>query len=328
MIRGLKFAFAALLLMAFPMLLAAQSSSSKHAAVSEAPVAAGCTSFIADAATVGGSGSAAPGDNGKPSHGFDLANLDRSVSPCDDFYQFSSGGWMKNNPIPADRSTWATFNTLNASNEVALHQILEEAAKDKSAAPGSNWQKIGDFYASCMNEPQIEAAGTEAARSGLRAHRRDQGHHRACKPKSRTCSVAARTRFSGLVPQQDLKDSTQVIFAAGQGGLGLPDRQYYLDDDDRSKQLRAAYVQHVTNMFKLMGDDDRQPPPRKPNPCWISRPRSRKPPRSARICATRKRIIIMMTLAQLRDLTPHFSWADYFKEIGAPSSRKCRYRPA
>src|SRR5271154_4090154 len=156
MIRHLKFAFAAILLMAFPIVLAAQSPSVERPTVGEAPIAGGCPSFVADAANGGGSGSVAPGDAGKQDHGYDLANLDRSVAPCADFYKFSSGGWMKDNPIPADRSAWTIFGKLAAANEDHLHQILEESAKDKSAAPGSNLQKIGDFYASCMDETLIE----------------------------------------------------------------------------------------------------------------------------------------------------------------------------
>jgi len=90
--------------------------------------------------------------------GFDLANLDRSVSPCADFYQFANGGWMKNNPIPAAYPRWGSFTILQEHNQDVLHTILEDAAKDKTAQPGSNWQKIGDFYASCMDESQVEAA--------------------------------------------------------------------------------------------------------------------------------------------------------------------------
>ncbi len=317
MIRGLKFAFAALLLIAFPMLLAAQSSSSKHTAVSEAQVAAGCTSFIAATTTVGGSGSAAPGDNSKPSHGFDLANLDRSVTPCSDFYQFSSGGWMKNNPIPADRSTWAVFSTLNASNEDALHQILEDAAKDKSAAPGSNRQKIGDFYASCMNEPQIDATGTKPL---------DPEFARIAAIKdipSLQAEIAHLQRIGvdavfGFGSQQDFKDSKQVIFAAGQGGLGMPDRQYYLDDDDRSKQLRAGYVQHVTNMFKLLGDDDVTSAAEAKVVLDIETAFAKAATKREDLRDPEKNYH-MMALAQVADLTPHFSWPEYFKEVGAPS---------
>jgi putative endopeptidase len=316
MIRQLKFVFAAILLMAFPVVLAAQSPSLERPAAVEAPIVGGCSSFGADAASGGGSGAVAPGDAGKPVHGFDPANLDRSVAPCDDFYKFSSGGWMKNNPIPADRSTWAIFGKLAAANEDHLHQILEESAKDKSAAPGSNGQKIADFYASCMDETLIEATGTkpldpEFARI---AAIKDIPSLQAEIAHLQISGVDVAFGFGSL---QDFKDSKQVIFAAGQGGLGMPDRQYYLDDDDRSKQLRAGYVQHVTNMFKLLGDDVATS---------AAEAKSVLDFETAFAKAARKREELrnpqlnynMMTLVEIGDLTPHFSWPDYFKQIGAP----------
>jgi putative endopeptidase len=92
-------------------------------------------------------------------NGFDLANLDRSVPPCEDFYHFANGGWIKNNPIPAAYPRWGSFTILQEHNQDVLHTIVEEAAKDKTAQPGSNWQKIGDFYASCMDESDIYEEG-------------------------------------------------------------------------------------------------------------------------------------------------------------------------
>jgi len=157
MIRRCVLAVLALSIFAFPLTLSAQSFHSQRTDVtapSPTP-ASGCTALDATDAR-GGLGAAAIDQAG---HGFDLANLDRSVSPCDDFYKFANGGWMKNNPVPADRSTWATYSKLMDRNEEELHEILEEAAKDKSATPGSNWQKIGDYYATCTDESAIETAG-------------------------------------------------------------------------------------------------------------------------------------------------------------------------
>ena len=91
--------------------------------------------------------------------GFDLGNLDNSVAACTDFYQYADGGWMAKNPIPAAYPSWGTFDQLRERNQEVMHQILESAAKDASAPQGSNEQKIGDFYGSCMDEKGIEAAG-------------------------------------------------------------------------------------------------------------------------------------------------------------------------
>jgi putative endopeptidase len=144
MIRRSGIAFLGLLAFLFPLTLSSQSSDSRAAASGHSTLA-GCLSFIAAEASGGG---ALAADDKSASHGFDLANLDRSVSPCEDFDKFANGGWKKNNPIPADRSSWGSFNKLKNNNDQELRQILEEAAKDKAAQQGSNWQKIGDFYAS------------------------------------------------------------------------------------------------------------------------------------------------------------------------------------
>ncbi len=314
MIRHFRFAIAAIFLTAFPALLAAQALSSNGAKNANVAAVGGCTSFsVSD----GGSAAATPSDTTQPVHGFNLANLDRSATPCNDFYQFSSGGWMKNNPIPADRSTWAVFSALRSSNEEALHTILEAASKDRSAAPGSNRQKIGDFYASCMNESLIEATGTKPL---------DPEFERIAAIKD-TPSLQAeiahlqRTGMNvafGFGSLQDFKDSKSVIFVVAQGGLGMPDRQYYLDDDDRSKQLRAGYVQHVTNMLKLLGDDAATSAAEAKAVLDFETTFAK--------AATKREDLRnpemnyhMMTLVEVAGLTPHFAWPEYFKQIGAPS---------
>jgi len=319
MIRQLNFAIAAILLLVFPIALAAQSSSSGRATVAQtAAGAGGCSEFLTDVASAAAAGSAAArGADEKSAHGFDLTNLDRSVKPCDDFYQFSSGGWMKNNPIPSDHSTWATFTKLNAANEDALHTILEESAKDKSAAPGSNRQKIGDFYASCMDESQIESAGAKPLDPEFQriAAIKDIPSLQAEIANLQRIGVNAAFGFGSL---QDFKDSKQVIFAAGQGGLGMPDRQYYLDDDDRSKALRAGYVQHITNMFKLLGDDAAASAAEAKVVLDVETTFAKAATKREDLRDPEKNYH-KLTLVQLAELTPHLSWPDYFKQVGAPS---------
>ncbi len=178
-----------------PGLFSQDAASKKLSSVASTAQAGGCASFAAPAM---GEGGGRADETSK--RDFDTANLDRSIAPCDDFYKFADGGWIKNNPIPADHSSWATFNQLHDKNEDVLRAILEEASKDTSAKPGSNWQKIGDFYASCMNESQIESAGLEAARSGIRRRSATSRMWRACRRKSRIFSARALTSLSDSVP--------------------------------------------------------------------------------------------------------------------------------
>lgn len=316
MIRRCALALPALLIFSFPFRLAAQSSPSRAArATGSSPVVAapeGCAAFD----VAGSPGGSAAAGSARPGHGFDTANLDRSVSPCDDFYKFANGGWMKNNPVPPDRSMWATYSKLTTQNEDALRGILEKSSKDTSAKPGSNWQKIGDFYASCMDESAIDAAGVKPLDPIFQeiAQVKDLPGLRAEIARLQRVGVNAVFSFGS---QQDFKDSTQVIATARQGGLSLPDRQYYLDEDDHSKELRAGYVQHVTNMFKLMGDDEATAASEAKVVMDIETMLAK---------ASTKREDLRdpeanyhkLTLAEMSDLTPHFAWSEYFGEVGAP----------
>ena len=133
--------------------LAAQSPASNSAAQSlvesRSPSMGGCGGVAPDGAG---------GQSQAPKGSFNLADLDRSVSPCDDFFEFATGGWVKHNPIPAAYPSWGISEEIDRRNKEILRGILEKAAADKSAKPGSPWQKIGDFYGSCMDESAIEAA--------------------------------------------------------------------------------------------------------------------------------------------------------------------------
>jgi putative endopeptidase len=186
--------------------------------------------------------------------GFETTNLDKTCKPCDDFFQFAMGGWMKNNPIPPEYSTWGSFTVLADKNQQALRQILDAEAKANANAPaGSNEQKVGDFYASCMDTTAIDAAGTKPIEAELLQIAQIKG-------PSDVQSVAARLQKNGVgalfrfTSNQDAKDSTQVIATALQGGLGLPERDYYLREDEKSKRLRDDYEKHVAKMFELLGD--------------------------------------------------------------------------
>ncbi len=184
---------------------------------------------------------------------FDIANLDPKTKPADDFNRYANGGWLDRNPIPADLVSWGSFDELRDRNQKALRDICEAAAKDPKAPKGSALQKIGDFYASGMDEAQIESAGAKPLEGEL-------ARIAAIKDRAELASAFGRLRACGtdvgfsLHGDQDPKDSTQVIAHLGQAGLGLPDRDYYLKDDEDSKKLRAGYLAHVAKLFELLGD--------------------------------------------------------------------------
>ena len=183
--------------------------------------------------------------------GFDLGSLNRSVDPCADFYKFSCGGWQTKNPLPSDQARYGSFDALQDRNRIVLQNLLETTSSNK---PGRSplEQKEGDFYAACMDEKAIDARGTAALKPDL-------DRIAALKNKKDLAEVLAHLFRSGASPffnfgsEQDAKDSTKVIAAIGQGGLGLPDRDYYFKTDAKSVEERKQYVAHVQKMFELLG---------------------------------------------------------------------------
>jgi putative endopeptidase len=299
-------------LLLIPAQLSPQRAALQRTTVASGGAAGGCSATW----TSGSSGGSGSSDTKPPASSFDIASLDRSVVPCNDFYEFADGGWVKSHPIPADHSSWATFNQLHDKNEDVLRQILEEALKDRSAKPGSNWQKIGDYYATCMDEAQIESAGLTPLDGELQriAAVRDSAALQTEIARLQREGVGAVFEFGST---QDFKDSTQVIADAEQGGLGLPDRQYYRDTDDRSKQLRVQYLAHVTNMFKLMGDDDSKSSDEAKVVAAVETTLAN----ASMDRADRRdpdKVYHTMPVAQLGEMTPHLSWEMYLKDLDAP----------
>ncbi len=183
------------------------------------------------------------------SSGIDLEAMDRTADPCGDFYQFTCGAWIAKHPLPPDQPTYGRFAELQERNNAILHEILEDAA----ARPGAETQKIGDYYASCMDEKAIDAKGLAALKPQLD---RIAGLQSAAglPPLLAELHASGISPLFGFGSGADFKDATQVIAEIAPGGLGLPDRDYYVKDDPNSQKLRAEYVQHVARMLELAGD--------------------------------------------------------------------------
>jgi endothelin-converting enzyme/putative endopeptidase len=245
-----------------------------------------------------------------------VKNLDPSVSPCVDFYQYACGGWMKSNPIPADQSRWGTFEELAERNREILHQILEDAA---GPAPNRDavTQKIGDYYAACMDEKAIDAKGIAPLQPEL-------DRIRNLKDKSELAEEIAHLHRNGVAALfefssgQDFKDSDSVIAQADQGGLGLPDRDYYLKTDAKSVELRQKYVAHVERIFQLAGE---KPDKAAADAATVMRIETDLAKGSLDLVSRRdpEKVYHKLTRTELQALDPDFRWDRYLTGSGAPA---------
>jgi putative endopeptidase len=246
--------------------------------------------------------------------GFDVSHMDKTCKPCDDFYQYVNGTWMKDNPIPAEYPMWGSGVIVLDNNQKQLRTILEQAAANQSAAPGSNEKKVGDFYASCMDTAAVNAQGAKPL-DGEFAEIAALGDKDALVPliaHLHSRNVGALFAFAST---QDLKDSSRVIGEADQGGLALPDRDYYTRTDDESKKLREQYVQHVTKMLTLAGDAPEKSATEAKTILAIETSLAGASLTNVQLRDPEIQYHIM-GLTQLGELTPHFSWPKYFAAAG------------
>jgi predicted metalloendopeptidase len=256
----------------------------------------------------------AASDGNAEIHGINPADMDPSVPACKDFNDYANGGWLKSNPIPADQSYWGSFTILQETNRDNLRKVLEKAAADQTSAADSEERKIGDFWSSCMNESAIEAAGITPIHSALSALDRvaSPADLQTAITRLQIYGVNAAFRFTA---EQDRRTSTEVITIAEQGGLGLPDRDYYLKQDDASKTIRDQYLTHVTKMFELIGED---PTAAAADAKSVMALETRLAEASMTRVERRDREATYnrKSLDELAKLTPNFSWTAYFRAVG------------
>ena len=246
--------------------------------------------------------------------GLNPADLDRSVSVCTNLYAFGNGGWLKANPLPADQSYWGSVSILFEENRNKLRGVLEKAAANKSSAAGSDERKIGDFWASCMDEAAIEAAGAKPIQAELDRIAKIATPADLQGEITRLQLLGANAVF-GFTAEQDRKTSTEVIAIASQGGLGLPDGEYYTKTDEESKKLREQYEAHVARMLQLLGDDaTKAATDAKTIMAFETQlaeasmtPVERRDP---------EKTYNRMDAAKLASLTPNWSWPAYFQAVG------------
>ncbi len=251
-------------------------------------------------------------------HGVNRADLDTTCAACQDFYQFATGGWRTANPAPAAFARWGTFNILEERDREIEHRVLDSAASSaNSDHPTTAIDKVGVYYATCMDSVGAEAEGLspvkpELARIAAIATMADV-RHEAARLQSLFIGVPFR-----IAVQQDAKDSREQILVASQGGLGLPDRGYYLKTDSASVATRTAYVAHLARELRMAGEDSAAAQSAADRVMALETvlARDSRPPAERRDpLSTYHR----MPVTEAEGIAPHLEWASWLADVGAPS---------
>jgi putative endopeptidase len=248
----------------------------------------------------------------------DLQSLDRSVDPCSDFYRFSCGNWIKNNPIPNDQPRWDVYSKLEVDNLRYLWGILEESSKptpDRTPVQ----QKIGDYFQSCMDESAIEKAGASPLKKDLDEIAALRSLNDLPKLLARLhLETKGNEMLFGFGSNQSFEDSSRVIAFAEAGGLGLPDRDYYTKSDAKSVEIREKYLQHIQKMFELLGDE---PATAKTETAVVMDIETALAKSSLTRVEKRDpyKLFHKFNGKQLPALTPMFHWGDYLAASGIAS---------
>jgi len=250
--------------------------------------------------------------------GLDLKAVDKSADPCNDFYQYACGTWIKQHPIPPDESSWGRFNELHDRNQAELRTIAEDSAKHQDRSELD--QKVGGFYASCMNEPEIEKLGMKPLKPEL------ERISQISTPQQLLDEVAwLQDRqinvFFNFGPSPDPTDARMELAVLDQGGLGLPERDYYLRTDAKSQEIRKKYVAHIAALFELIGDSQAEAEKKAATVMAIETSLAK-----ASLDVTSRRnpqlLVHIMPTSQLKQLSPNFDFPEFFDKVKTPQFTK------
>ena len=249
----------------------------------------------------------------------DVSSLDRSVDPCVDLYHFACGGWQKKNPIPADQTSWSVYGKLYQDNLNFLRTILEQAASSSGTRTPVT-QQIGDFYAACMDETGAEKRGLSPVQPELDSIAKLKSAKEIAALMSHLQLTYGASVVFNAGSSLDPDNSEQQIAQIDQGGLGLPDRDYYVKDDAKSKETRDRYVQHVQHLFEFAGDSSEAA---KANAETVMRLETLLAKASLTRVERRNPYNLKhkMKLAELNQLAPNFDWAAYSVRPNIHSSK-------
>ena len=259
---------------------------------------------------------------------FDVNLIDKSLDPCQDFYKYACSKWEAANPIPPDQVYWDTGSGLQYWNEDILREALQKAAA-KTGNRADYEQKVGDYWAACMDEPGIEAAGTRDLKPELERIDRMKSKAQLAEQVAHLHMIIpgawqgddnqTRAALLGFGQTQDYDDASLVVAGIDQGGLALPGRDFYLKDDDKSKEIRAKYEAHIGKMLQLAGENAQQAATDAKTVLMIETGMAQAQMDNV---ARRdpKNLNNKMSLKEVEALTPSFDWKHYLAEVGAPPS--------
>jgi putative endopeptidase len=243
---------------------------------------------------------------------FDLTAIDKTADPCNDFFQYACGNWNKANPIPSDQTRWGRFNELIDYNNYLLYVELKAAAD----APKTPLQKkYGDYFAACMNTDLVDKLGAKPVQPALDAIAALTSNKQLAAYNAKQQQLRAGGALFGIGVDQDQKDSSKQIAETGQGGLTLPDRDYYIAIDERSQKIREQYVEHMVKMFVLLGDTPEKAAKEAADTMRIETELA-KGSMSRKELRDPANTYHMMTVAELQQLTPDYNWRQYLDGMG------------